>query len=240
MLCGGCGFQAPFEAFLVRGGRLRCSMCGSEEVTAPSGHTFDPTTCPPLSHCTDPQVVGAESPYQPAVYVASETDVKSEKESLKRYIDSTSLAVRNCAAIPAAERQGWNDFTNDFYRFYIQKEGSALPWMLTPVQSALALREQYQKTQQYRSELANWQTRLAPYCGGGVGPSITELQPPDPGILDRISQAEKHAHDTATTVSKYALWGGLALLAVFGIVAVTNIRAGNVGKIIEKMPVIPV
>jgi hypothetical protein len=222
MICTDCLFSAPFEHFVVRKGTvLECRKCNGRSI----------------SQGSSPQVVGADSPYQQAAYITTENDVRNLKNELKRYEDATNVAVQNCAAIPAAEKRGWDDFRTEFYRFYIEKEGSALPYILAPATTAFMLREQMQRAEGYRTELENWQKRLSPYCGGSVGPSIAELRPVDPGILDRLSQAEKDAKDTALTFQKYALWGGIALLAVLGFVAFTNIKSGE--KFIEKMPVIP-
>ena len=229
MICTDCSFRAPFEQFVARGGVLECRKCNGRSV-ASDGQSN--------------QLVGADttSPYEQTAFVASESDVRSAKEELKRFEDSTNLAINNCqGSIPAAELRGWDDFRTEFYRFYIAKEGAGLPYILAPVQNALALREQMAQAEKYRTELQNWQTRLAPYCGGTVGPSIAELKPQDPGILDRLSQAEKDAKDTAAQFAKYALWGGIALAAIFAFVAIKNLPASQAlaAKAFDKMPVIP-
>jgi hypothetical protein len=225
--CLSCGFEGPASHFVERSPvTLQCRKCYGTLVQADA------------SQFTGMEIIPDQpGAYQPSVYVANETDVREEKDSVKRFVDSTNAVVQDCPNIPRADRQGWQDFRDEFYRFYTEKEGGFLPWYMNPGGTAIATRDQYIRAQHYREELDKWQKRLAPFCSGDVGPNISQIQPPDPGILDRLKKAQDDANTFASKFQTTAIWLAVIGAVVLGGLAIANVHTG--GKILEKMPVIP-
>jgi hypothetical protein len=224
--CQMCGFRAPAGVFVHgKDGSVKCPRCRGPSVPSDAqyaGQAFGPD-----------EVV---SPFMPASYfglVTSPQDVRTEKESLAPFVQSTDVAVQACKVAISqrpggtADLAGWQAWRDGFATFYNAK--SSIASASGDLARALG----------FRSELHDWQDRFEPNCPGiaPVPSQSTQKPPPPPGGSwwdNLFGTANKWA--TVATVAA-VVGGGVLIYIVYKNMQLTRELAPS---LLDKVKVIPV